>query len=336
MRAVPQTSVRPYSDLVLLELAPVYNPGDDVPHVVLARRRVREDAVDFAAVECGRRGWLPIEHPTGTIAYRAGQRADAMQARRVVRLAKVDRAADGGVHPCAAKLLRGDFLADRRLDECRPGEIEAAALGHQQRVAHDRQIRPAGDAVAHDRGNLRNAARTHHRVVVEDPAEIVLVREHLLLQRKEDPRRIDEIDRGDPILEGDDLRAQDLLAGHREKGAGFHRGVVGDHHELPAAHGADPRDHPARRRAAPLFVHPEGGKHRELEKRCARIDQRSNALACRETSLGVLTLDPGGSTAEADRLFVLAKFSDERGHRRRVPSKLGARHIDPRNQSVRR
>ena len=84
---------------------PVYDPGDDVPHVVLPRRRVREDAVDFAAVECGRRGWLPIEHPTGTIAYRAGQRADAMQARRVVRLAEVDRAADGGVHLCAAELL---------------------------------------------------------------------------------------------------------------------------------------------------------------------------------------------------------------------------------------
>ena len=84
-----------------------------------------------------------------------------------------------------------------------------------------------------------------------------------------------------------------------------------------------------------LYI-PKAGKRRELEKRRAGIDQRSNALACGETSLGVLTLDPGGSTAEADGLLLLAKFSDERGHDGRVPSKLGARHIDPRNQSVRR
>ena len=52
-----------------------------------------------------------------------------------------------------------DRLADRRLHQRRAGEVQAAALGHQQLVAQHRQVAAAGDAVAHDRGELRDARR---------------------------------------------------------------------------------------------------------------------------------------------------------------------------------
>ncbi len=112
-----------------------------------------------------------------------------------------------------------------------PGEEESAAVGHKDVVAHYRQVSAAGDAHAHDGGDLRNALGRHDGVVAEDAAEVVGVGEDIFLQRQEDAGGIDEIDGRDVIIEGDVLRANDLLGRHREKRAGFHGGVVGDEHE---------------------------------------------------------------------------------------------------------
>ena len=73
----------------------------------------------------------------------------------------------------AAQLFGGSFLPDRRLHQRGAGEKQAAALGHQNVVAHHRQIRAARDAHPHDGGDLRNAHGAHHGVVAEDAAEIV-------------------------------------------------------------------------------------------------------------------------------------------------------------------
>ena len=161
----------------------------------------------------------------------ADQAAQPLQAGRVVGLAEVDGAADGGVHRGAAEVLVADRLADGRLDQRRPGQIQAAALGHQQLVAQDRQIAAAGHAVAQDGRELRHAGRRDHGVVAEDAAEVVLVGKHLVLQRQEDAGAIDEVDQRQTILQGDALGAQHLLAGHRKEGAGLDRGVVGDDHD---------------------------------------------------------------------------------------------------------
>ena len=115
--------------------------------------------------------------------------AEPGEAGVVVRLAEVDRPADRRVHGGAAELLGGDVLADRRLHQRRPGEIEPRPFGHQHGVAEHRQVRPARDAVAHDRRDLRDAARREDRVVAEDAAEVVLVGEDLVLHRQEDARR---------------------------------------------------------------------------------------------------------------------------------------------------
>ena len=114
-----------------------------------------------------------------------------------------------------------------------PGKKKPAAFGHQDVIAHHRQIRAARDAHAHDGGDLRNAHGAHHGVVAEDAAEIVGVGKDVFLQRQKNAGGIDQVDRGDVIFDGDILRANHFFRGQREERAGFHRGVVGDDHHQP-------------------------------------------------------------------------------------------------------
>ena len=64
---------------------------------------------------------------------------------------------DGGVHGCAAEVFVGDVLPDGGFDQRWPGEVEPGALGHEEGVAEDGEVPAARDAVAHDRGDLRDA-----------------------------------------------------------------------------------------------------------------------------------------------------------------------------------
>jgi len=66
--------------------------------------------------------------------------------------------------------------------------------------------------------------------------------EDIFLEREKDAGGIDEIDGGDAIVNGDVLRANDLLGGHGEEGAGFDGGVVGNEHEHAAGNAAQAGD----------------------------------------------------------------------------------------------
>ena len=173
-------------------------------------------------------------------------------------------------------------------------------------IAHHRQIRAARHAHAHDRGDLRNAHRAHHRVVAEDAAEIVGIRENILLQRQKNARGIHQVNRGNAILDGDVLRANHFLRRHREKRAGFHRGVIGDDHHAAPADARQPGDRSRRRRAAPFLVHFVRGVEAQLEKLRSRIDQLGDALARRQPPFFVLRFD--GFRAAALAEFALLRF----------------------------
>ena len=114
------------------------------------------------------------------------QRTQPREAEMVVGLLEVDGAGDFGVHGGAAQLFGGVLLPDGGLHQRGSGEKEAAAFGHQHVVGHDREIRAAGDAHAHDGGDLRDAHGGHDGVVAEDAAEVVLIGEDIFLQREED------------------------------------------------------------------------------------------------------------------------------------------------------
>ena len=90
---------------------------------------------------------------------------------------------------------------------------------------------PAVRRAHHDR-DLRDPLRRHPRLVEEDPAEVVPVREHLRLQRQKRPARVDQVDARQPVLLGHLLRPQMLLHRQREIRAALHRRVVRDDHAL--------------------------------------------------------------------------------------------------------
>ena len=243
----------------------------------------------------------------------AANRRKPLQARFVVRLAIVDRAADLRVHRRAAQFFVRNFLADRAFHQRRAGQIQARAFGHQQLVAQHRQISAAGDAVAHDGGDLLQAHRRDHRVVAKDAAEIVFVGKHIFLQRQKHAGRIDQVNQRQPILHGDPLRPQHLLGGGGKERPGFHRGVVGDDHVPPPADRADAGHHAGRRCAAPLGIHLPGGPQTKFEER--RAGSISFSIRSRAVSRFFLCCRSDGRlpAAEADVGFLLGELSDEFG-----------------------
>ena len=65
---------------------------------------------------------------------------------------------------------------------------------------------------------VKKHLRAHVGLVVEDAAEVLAIREHLVLVRQVGAARVDEVDAGQAVLLGDLLRAQVLLDGHRVVG----------------------------------------------------------------------------------------------------------------------
>ena len=213
----------------------------------------------------------------------------------------------------AAQLLGGDLLARRRLHERRAAdEDRAGALDDDRLVAHRRDVRATGRARAHDSGDLRYAGRREASLVVEDPAEVVAVREDLGLERQERAARIDEVDARQPVLLGHLLRAQVLLHRQREVRASLDRGVVRDDHALAALDDADAGDDPRRRRL--VVVHAPCGERRELEEGRVRVAQPVDPLAGRELAARAVALERFVPTSAGDAGRALAKLRYELLH----------------------
>ena len=147
------------------------------------------------------------------------------------------------MHVAAAQVLGADDLAGGRLHQRRPAEEDRALVAHDHGlVAHRGHVGAACRARSEHRGDLGDAAGAHRGLVEEDPAEMLAVREDLVLPGQERPARVDQVDAGQPVRERDLLRAQVLLDRHRVVGAALDGGVVGDHDALPAADPADAGD----------------------------------------------------------------------------------------------
>ena len=74
-----------------------------------------------------------------------------------------------------------------------PRKIVPSPADDHGLVAHRRHVGAPGGARAHHRGELGDARRRHPGLVEEDPAEVVPVREHLVLQREVGPARVDQV-----------------------------------------------------------------------------------------------------------------------------------------------
>ena len=212
---------------------------------------------------------------------------------RVVVREVVDDAGGAGVHVAAAELLGGDDLAGGGLHQRRAAEEDRAlVLDDDGLVGHRRDVGAAGGAGPHHRGDLGDALGAQVGLVEEDPAEVLLVGEDVVLHRQERAAGVDQRDHRQLVGARDLLRAQVLLDGDRVVGAALDGGVVGDHHAGAAVDLAEAGDDPGARHhvgAAGLAVHPGRGQRAELEERAARVEQPVHPLADQQlAAVGVL------------------------------------------------
>ena len=232
----------------------------------------------------------------------------------VVQREVVGDAGHARVDVGAAQLLGRHDLAGRGLHERRAAEEDRPLLLDDDRlVRHRRHVGAAGRAGAHHDGDLRNALRRHRRLVVEDPAEVVAVGEHVDLVGQVRPARVDEVDARQVVLARDLLRAQVLLHRQRVVRAALDRRVVADDHAFAAGDAADAGDDA--RGGDRAVVHPVRGQLRELEERRAGIEQRAHALARQQLAAGDVLRARGLAAALLDLRHLGPEVGDQRRHR---------------------
>ena len=213
----------------------------------------------------------------------------------------------------AAELLRADLLAGRRLHQRRPADEDRSRPADDHRlVAHRGHVGAAGRAGADDDRDLRDPLGGHLRLVEEDPAEVVAVREDLVLQREERAPGVDQVDAGETVLLGDLLGAQVLLDGQGEVGAALDRRVVRDDHALAALDDADAGDDPGGGRLAVVEV--PGGERVQLEEGRAGIDEPVDPLPGEQLAARAVALDRALPAAGRDLCASLAQLRDQLGH----------------------
>ncbi len=283
-----------------LEVRAIDQTGDDLPDVEWSPGILRDDAVQilgriqrFAGRSDRHRHRLAPVEMTDDIA------SDG-QGMTIVLGEMVGDAGNRRVDFGAAQLFGIDHLAGGRLDQGRAAQEDRALfLDDDALVAHRRDVGAAGGAGAHDHSDLGNIFGAHSRLVVEDSTEVLAVGKHLVLQGQEGATGIDQIDAGQTILAGHVLGAQVLLDGHREVGATFDRGIVGQYQNLTTIDPADTGDQPGCRCRA--VVHAFGRQRAQFEKRRAGIEQGGDPItgqqlaACRVFLPGLLTATLGGT-----------------------------------------
>jgi hypothetical protein len=147
----------------------------------------------------------------------------------------VGHAGQPRVHVAAAQVLGAHHLAGGRLHQRRAAQEDGALLlDDDGLVAHRRHVGAARGARAHHHRDLRDALRRQVGLVVEDAAEVLAVREHVVLVRQVGAARVHQVDARQAVLHRDLLRAQVLLHRHRVVGAALHGGVVADDHHVDA------------------------------------------------------------------------------------------------------
>jgi hypothetical protein len=213
------------------------------------------------------------------------------------------------MHFGAAEVFLIDDLPNGGFDQRRAGEIKSASLGHQNLVAQHRQISAAGNAIAHDGGELRNPSGGDNRIIPKDAPEIVLIWENFILHRQKYTGGIDQIDQWQIVFECDPLRANYFLCRLREECASFHGSVIGDDHAGHVGNVANAGDGTGCRNASPLLIHFVGGPKSDLEKLRVRIEQTCDALARDQTPELMLALLAGFATAFAQLLFFRANLA---------------------------
>ena len=194
--------------LELCERTAVDDAADDLVHVVGHPGVDRNDVVQLALVR-GRIHRGP-HIPRGRRPRSQGGDDPAHDPQRIPIVCGqvVDDAGGPGVQVSPAEFLGGDLLAGGGFHQWRTAEEDRALIADDDGlVAHRGNVGTTGGAGSQHRRDLRNARGAEPGLVVEDPAEVLPVGEHLVLLGQESPTRVHQIDARKPVLAGDLLGA---------------------------------------------------------------------------------------------------------------------------------
>jgi hypothetical protein len=151
-------------------------------------------------------------------------------------------------------------------------------LAHDHRdVAQRRQVGAARGRRPMHGGDLRDALGRHADLVVEDRAELAVIREDVRLLGQVGAAGLDHRDARQTVLPGEHLRPHVLLGGDAVVGGALHGGVVDHQHAGPAADQAHAGDDAAAGRHA--LVKAVAGELAEFEEGRAGVQHRRQPLA---------------------------------------------------------
>ena len=272
--------------LELMELAAIDDAGDHLVHVIGLARVGRDHAVKLTAL-IERRHRCAQGLVGALAAVQAGNCLACQRQRvRVVLRQVVGHARQAGVNVAAAQVFGADDLADGGFDQRRAAQKNGALVFDDDGlVTHGRHISAACCATAHDHGNLRDALRAHVGLVVEDAAEVLAVREHVVLVGQVGAARVHQVNAGQIVLHRHFLGTQMLFDCHRVIGAALDSGVVANDQAIDTADAADAGNQTGAGcavAAVAVRVHGQRGQRRQLQKRRARVQQHLHAFARRQ------------------------------------------------------
>ena len=261
---------RAIKSLELVEVRCIDDPGDDFADVVGNATIRRYDPVELGRIvkrrlrrlrqQCRRLGASQMPQGTARDAERI----------RIVHGHMIRDPGGAAMDVGATELLRTHFFPGGCLHQRRAGQKYGALAAHDDAlVGHGRDVGAARGARSHDHGDLGDALGRHVRLIVENTAEVLAIRKHLILIGQIGAAGVHQVDAGQAIRLCDLLGAQMLL--HRDGivSAALHGGVVGDDHTLASGHPADAGDNPRCRHL--VVVHAICGELGKFHKRRARI-----------------------------------------------------------------
>jgi hypothetical protein len=153
-----------------------------------------------------------------------------------------------------------------------------------------------------------------------------LVRKDFVLHGQKCAARVDQIDAGQAVFQGDFLSAQVFLDGQWVVGAALHGRVVGDDHAFDAIDPAYAGDHGSGRHIP--SVHAVGGELADLEEGRAGVEQAVDPFARQQLAAGQMLLARRFRPAEGDLLDLLVQVGDDRGHGGRVGLEIGRARVE--------
>ena len=299
--------------LELGKFAAVHNPRYDFTHLERLAR-VRRDYTVYLLDCIFRFHRLPdLQTDLLTDVKVSNGASCQFQGMPIVQRIVIRHAGLARMYVRAAQIFRADHLACCRLDQGRTAEkYRSLVFDDDALVGHGRHIGAAGGAGAHDHGKLRNAPGRQVGLVVEDAAEVVPVREYLVLFRQKRAAGIHQVDTRQMVHPGNFLGAQVLLHRERVIGAALDGGIVSHDHTLAPCHAADAGDDPRGRHG--IVIHAPGGKLGQFQERRARVAQVPYTVAREQFAAGLVFL-PGFiiSAPGHDTGFVVQVF-DQGAH----------------------